>query len=236
MKIPKPFMISEIFGPTIQGEGALIGCLSLFIRFGGCDYRCQWCDTLYAVLPEHKPEWESLTTDTIMERVRSLAPPPLWVTLSGGNPAMYDLTELVHALKTEGYQVACETQGSLAKEWFHALDMLILSPKPPSAGNVTHSDSLQACLEFAPLNTVLKIVCFDRDDYVYARNLFRFYAHLPAVIQIGTPTDLSDETDLIAHYRQMTTQLLEWMKADHLHHARLLPQLHRLLFEANRGV
>ena len=51
--------ISEIFGPTIQGEGPLIGRPSIFVRTGGCDYRCNWCDTLYAVLPEYRDEVDS---------------------------------------------------------------------------------------------------------------------------------------------------------------------------------
>jgi organic radical activating enzyme len=46
--------ISKIFGPTIQGEGPLIGRPIVFVRTGGCDYRCSWCDTLYAVLPEYR--------------------------------------------------------------------------------------------------------------------------------------------------------------------------------------
>jgi 7-carboxy-7-deazaguanine synthase len=41
-------LISEIFGPTIQGEGALVGKPTVFVRTGGCDYRCDWCDTVYA--------------------------------------------------------------------------------------------------------------------------------------------------------------------------------------------
>jgi len=45
--------ISEIFGPTIQGEGPLIGRPTVFVRTAGCDYRCARCDTLYAVLPEY---------------------------------------------------------------------------------------------------------------------------------------------------------------------------------------
>jgi 7-carboxy-7-deazaguanine synthase len=47
-------LISEIFGPTVQGEGPLVGRPTVFVRTGGCDYRCAWCDTLYAVLPEHR--------------------------------------------------------------------------------------------------------------------------------------------------------------------------------------
>jgi 7-carboxy-7-deazaguanine synthase len=53
--------ISEIFGPTIQGEGPLIGRPTVFVRTGGCDYRCSWCDTLYAVLPEYRDEWKLMT-------------------------------------------------------------------------------------------------------------------------------------------------------------------------------
>src|SRR5215831_3988340 len=37
--------VDEIFGPTIQGEGALAGAVSMFVRLGGCDYRCAWCPT-----------------------------------------------------------------------------------------------------------------------------------------------------------------------------------------------
>lgn len=42
---PDRIRISEIFGPTIQGEGALIGEPTVFVRTGGCDYRCSWCDS-----------------------------------------------------------------------------------------------------------------------------------------------------------------------------------------------
>jgi len=46
---PDEIRVSEIFGPTIQGEGALIGQPTVFVRTGGCDYRCSWCDSLHAV-------------------------------------------------------------------------------------------------------------------------------------------------------------------------------------------
>ena len=45
------FPVIEIFGPTIQGEGAEAGLPTHFVRLGGCDYRCSWCDTMYAVDP-----------------------------------------------------------------------------------------------------------------------------------------------------------------------------------------
>src|SRR5262249_20785234 len=65
--------ISEIFGPTIQGEGPLIGRPTVFVRTAGCDYRCAWCDTLYAVLPEYRDEWALMTPPQIITRVNELA-------------------------------------------------------------------------------------------------------------------------------------------------------------------
>ncbi len=63
--------ISEIFGPTVQGEGPLIGRPTVFVRTGGCDYRCGWCDTLYAVLPEYRDEWTLMAPAEILARGRA---------------------------------------------------------------------------------------------------------------------------------------------------------------------
>lgn len=88
--------ISEIFGVTVQGEGALIGKPTVFVRIGGCDYRCAWCDTLYAVLPEHRAEWTSMTTQDVFAEVQRLSSyTPILVTLSGGNPALQSLEDLL---------------------------------------------------------------------------------------------------------------------------------------------
>ena len=82
--------ISEIFGPTIQGEGPLIGRPTVFVRTAGCDYRCAWCDTLYAVLPEYRDEWTLMSPPQIMARVNELAgDSPVLISLSGGNPALH---------------------------------------------------------------------------------------------------------------------------------------------------
>lgn len=220
----------------MQGEGLLAGVLSLFIRFGGCDYRCVWCDTLYAVLSKHRYEWRWLSEDEIVHEVQRLAPPPILITLTGGNPAIHPLEQLIKRLKSEGYRLVCETQGSLAREWFRQLDGLVLSPKPPSAGESTPIAEVQACLQYAPADTTLKIVVFNREDYLYARAMFEAFPRLPAVLQIGTPPTLQTPEELITHYRAMTACLLQWLHEDRLYHVRLLPQVHRILFEATRGV
>ena len=81
--------ISEIFGPTIQGEGALIGQPTVFVRCGGCDYRCTWCDTLHAVDSDYRHDWPPMTAAAIWRKVVELSGNrALMVALSGGNPAI----------------------------------------------------------------------------------------------------------------------------------------------------
>src|SRR5260370_15944522 len=89
--------ISEIFGPTIQGEGPLIGHPTVFVRTGGCDYRCRWCDTLYAVLPEYRDEWTLMTPAESLARGEHLAGSvPVLVSLSRRHPAPQPLAPPVH--------------------------------------------------------------------------------------------------------------------------------------------
>src|SRR5215831_676545 len=142
--------VSEIFGPTIQGEGPLIGRPTVFVRTGGCDYRCSWCDTLYAVLPEYRSEWLPMSPPEIMARVDTLAGGnPVLITLSGGNPALQPLAPLIALGRRKGHTFAMETQGSIPQAWFAELDWLILSPKPPSAGTVDDGDALATSLKAA---------------------------------------------------------------------------------------
>jgi 7-carboxy-7-deazaguanine synthase len=128
----KTIAISEIF-LTIQGEGALVGRPTVFVRTGGCDFRCEWCDTLYAVLPEFKNEWAPMTPQAIVEGVLRLSGGAgILVTLSGGNPALHDLSELIETGHAKNLTFALDTQGSVARDWFAQLEYLILSPKGPS--------------------------------------------------------------------------------------------------------
>src|SRR6266566_8191152 len=107
----RTIMVSESFGPTIQGEGSLIGRPTVFVRTGGCDYRCTWCDTLYAVLPEYRDDWVPMTPAEIMARVNELAGgKPVLVSLSGGNPALQPLAPLIALGRERGHSFALETQ------------------------------------------------------------------------------------------------------------------------------
>jgi len=166
--------ISEIFGPTVQGEGALIGKPTVLVRTGGCDYECPPCDTLYAVLHQYKNQWRPMTSEEVFAEVQHLsADKPILVTLSGGNPAMQHLEALLDMGHAHGYTFCMETQGSIAKPWFNKLDYLTLSPKGPSmiGTRKMHWERLDHCITCAKQGTeqretqiYLKIVVFDDED------------------------------------------------------------------------
>lgn len=229
--------ISEIFGPTIQGEGALIGQPTVFVRTGGCDYRCSWCDTLYAVESRYRHDWTPMSAEGIFTKIKELSKnKPLIVTLSGGNPATQPLGGLIKMGRENGYRFALETQGSVAQDWFADLDVLTLSPKPPSSAMKTDWDILDECVQAAGNGPAiaLKIVIFDEIDYAYAQNVAARYPQLPLYLQPGNPqsTGAADMQELNARLQW----LAEKVANDNWFDAHVLPQLHVMIWGNKRGV
>lgn len=229
--------ISEIFGPTIQGEGALIGKPTVFVRTGGCDYRCSWCDTLHAVDSEYRHEWKPMSAGEVMARVEELSGgTPLMISLSGGNPAIQPLGDLIRLGHEKGYKFALETQGSVAQKWFNDLDVLTLSPKPPSSGMKTDWDKFDECLKNAGKDTeiALKIVIFDQGDYDYARDAASRYPDLALYLQPGNQK-VDGSPDMVALHERLEW-LVEQVGKDKWFNATVLPQLHVMIWGNKRGV
>lgn len=243
------FPVVEIFGPTIQGEGALAGVPSHFVRFGGCDYRCVWCDSKHAVLPELvRINSNMLTAHQIVDRIRTLGGRPQWVTLSGGNPALLELDVLVRFLQQDGFRVAIETQGTMFKEWLQHLNMVTVSPKGPSSLNVTTRDMLGKFLKKLgnPIDpvTVLKVVVFDDGDFEYARGIMRAFPSYPFFLSVGTFSGGLGGSWLLANGRSDTAEsvsaryrwLAEKVAADkEFGQVTVLPQLHYLMWGSELG-
>ncbi|MBT8156094.1 7-carboxy-7-deazaguanine synthase QueE [Epibacterium ulvae] len=231
--------IAEIFGPTIQGEGALIGEPTVFVRAGGCDFRCSWCDSLHAVDSAYRHTWTPMSADEVWGEVQRLSrSTPLTVSISGGNPAIQDFTDVIALGKANGYRFACETQGSIAKPWFADLDTLVLSPKPPSSGERADWDAFDACLAAAgtSTDTVLKIVIFDDADYAWARLAADRYPDLQLYLQPGNPTSDPDQAIELQDNIDRMLWLVDKTTSDAWFTPRILPQLHVLLWGNKRGV
>ncbi|TGN67668.1 7-carboxy-7-deazaguanine synthase QueE [Paracoccus liaowanqingii] len=240
MKAPeKPLRIAEIFGPTIQGEGALIGLPTVFVRAGGCDYRCAWCDSMHAVDSAYRETWAAMSAAQVWDRVRELSGGrPLTVSLSGGNPAIQDFGPLIARGRAEGYDFALETQGSVARDWFSDLSMLVLSPKPPSSGERPDWAAFDACLAAGQGAgaVVMKIVVFDDADYAWAQEVAGRYPDLPLVLQPGNP-EVDPAVPVAAQdVADRLLWLVEKVTADGWFRPRLLPQLHVMLWGNRRGV
>ncbi len=181
----------------------MAGRPTYFVRVGGCDFKCLWCDSDHAVNVDKVRALPRATAIEIyddLDRLADAHPGPDWVTISGGNPALYDLAYLVEAWHNRRsnsgnpHMVAVETQGSRYAGWFDAVNLLTVSPKPPSSG--MRNNDLENFMGHAGLaedrlsgwnwKMVFKVVVFDEEDYSFARSLHRRYPLIPFYLSCGT--------------------------------------------------
>jgi organic radical activating enzyme len=109
MKIPK-IQINEIFD-SVQGEGALAGFKTLFVRFQGCRVGCRWCDSKPTWKHDSKDEWKSYD---LVKHITGFIPPTQWVCFTGGEPLEQgeSLFWAIEKLSKLGYQkTSVETAG-----------------------------------------------------------------------------------------------------------------------------
>jgi organic radical activating enzyme len=136
---------------TLQGEGAHTGRAAYFIRLGGCDVGCVWCDV--------KDSWDADKHPklTVEEMVKSaLQHPARLIVITGGEPLMHDLEPLTNALRAKGFTVNIETSG--AHPLSGQLDWICLSPKK-------FKEPLSSVV---PLANELKVVIFHKSDFAWA--------------------------------------------------------------------
>lgn len=135
---------------TIQGEGYHSGKAAYFIRLGGCDVGCTWCDV--------KESWDAEThplthADQIIES--ALKYPSKMVVITGGEPLMYNMDYLTKGLQKHGIKTCIETSGAhpLSGSW----DWICLSPKKFKAPK----------MEILPLAGELKVIVFNKSDFAW---------------------------------------------------------------------
>ena len=135
---------------TIQGEGFHKGTAAYFIRIGGCDVGCHWCDVKESWLPELHPATE---TEKIVENAVKYSD---IIVVTGGEPLMWDMNPLTEQLKAKGVQTHIETSGAykLSGEW----DWICLSPKKMKLPTE----------EVYEKANELKCIIYNKDDFKFA--------------------------------------------------------------------
>lgn len=236
-KIP----VMEIFGPTIQGEGMVIGQKTMFVRTAGCDYSCSWCDSAFTWDGTGKNLLQQMTAEEIWAELKSLGGEGFaHVTISGGNPALIkNLRALIKIFKEHQVKVALETQGSKWQDWFEDIDDLTISPKPPSSGMVTDFNRLSDIIARVSQHKIsIKVVVFNDEDYEYAKKVHHLFPDVLFYLQVGNEniTTVNNET-LISELLDRYNWLIDKAMADsQMKNVRVLPQLHTYVWGNKRGV
>ncbi|MBU8918372.1 7-carboxy-7-deazaguanine synthase QueE [Bacillus sp. FJAT-29953] len=240
-KIP----VMEIFGPTIQGEGMVIGQKTMFVRTAGCDYSCSWCDSSFTWDGTGKNDIRMMEAEEIWEELKRVGGKNFsFVTISGGNPALLkNLDEFIKILKANQIKIGLETQGSRWQDWFFEIDELTISPKPPSSKMETDFEILDEIIGKLKQNDVpqqfsLKIVVFDDLDYEYAKAVHFRYPEVPFFVQVGNDhLSTMDNQELLLHLINEYERLIDRVMQDSdMNNVKILPQLHTFLWGNKRGV
>ncbi|MDK7114490.1 7-carboxy-7-deazaguanine synthase QueE [Staphylococcus pettenkoferi] len=236
-KIP----VLEIFGPTIQGEGKVIGRKTMFVRTAGCDYRCDWCDSSFTWDGSAKDEIRMMTAEEVYEELKEVGGDYFnHVTISGGNPALIKaIQNLVDLFQEKGIYTALETQGSKYQPWMRQIDDLTISPKPPSSMMKPNLPLLDEVIEQCVHDTLnLKVVIFEEADFDFAKMIHHRYPSIPFYLQVGNPylegEHVDNHTDkLLSLYEDLVDRV---MKSSEMNDVYVLPQLHTLLWSNTKGV
>jgi 7-carboxy-7-deazaguanine synthase len=107
---------------SVQGEGYYTGVSAFFIRLGGCDVACPWCDTKESWNAKRHPQY---TVTNLVEQVKKAH--PAMTVITGGEPLLHNLTPLTTAIKQQNFPVHLETSGS--HPFSGTFDWVTFSPK-----------------------------------------------------------------------------------------------------------
>ncbi|MDE6487586.1 MAG: 7-carboxy-7-deazaguanine synthase QueE [Muribaculaceae bacterium] len=139
------YRVNEIFY-SLQGEGFYTGTPAVFLRFSGCNRRCAFCDTDFAAYTE-------MSAEEIVAKVSEF--PARHIVVTGGEPLMQLDDRLVRALKTAGFYIQVETNGSLAAPT--GVDWVTCSPKAAPWG-IDRIDELKIVYEGQDVERIAELL------------------------------------------------------------------------------
>lgn len=205
--------INEIFY-SLQGEGVDAGLPTIFIRLTGCNLRCKYCDTEYAFY-----EGKDMTMEEIFNKIKKWKCKRICIT--GGEPLLQNIYDLIDFLLENGYEVSIETNGSIDIKKLTEKKLIIkMDIKLPSSG--MYEKMIMDNIKLLRRCDELKFVIWNRNDYDIAKKIIEEYE--PKCNIIMQPVWGGIEAKKIA----------EWILEDELE-ARLSIQLHKILWGEKRG-
>jgi len=212
--------VSEIFY-SIEGEGIEIGRPEVFIRLTGCNLRCDWCDTKYAL-----NDGKEFSIDEIIQKTR--LHPVKNISITGGEPLLQrvELIELVEELKELNYWIQINTNGTIFDHRiFELTDLITMDCKCPSSGMKSDLQVLVKTKNSFGSKFQLKFVISNEEDYQYARDLVL--------------NSFKDVTNIVFqpewHSRKFTKRLVEHAKRDGMN-VKVILQQQKIIWGSKRGV
>lgn len=211
----KPLRVTEIFY-SLQGESALVGWPTVFVRLTGCPLRCQYCDTSYAF-----QGGQNQSIADILQQVAQYS--PRYVCVTGGEPlAQRECLTLLTTLCDQGYIVSLETSGALDISLVDARVIKIVDLKTPGSGEL--SRNLWKNIAVLLPHDQIKIVICSQADYEWGKQVIGEYPLLSTMQVLFSPS-----------YGQVSPQeLAEWILRDRLQ-VRMQVQLHKVLWGETPG-
>lgn len=194
--------VAEVFGPTVQGEGRTCGQRASFIRLGGCNLKCRWCDTPYtwdASRYTLREELQRRPADSLLAEV--LGHGTQVVVITGGEPLLQQgqpaWGRLLAGLSEAGLEIEVETNGTVAPGDLTArlVTRFNVSPKLAHAGDPAGSRLRPGAVSafLATGKAAFKFVCRDPSDIDEVREAVRLLGIPPGLVQImpeGTDPDM----------------------------------------------
>lgn len=219
--------VSEFFGPTLQGEGPFAGQPRHFLRLGGCNLACVWCDTPYtwdAKRFDLRKEITSYDVDIVAEWLDGVT----HLVITGGEP-MLQQSQIIELLQSwPGWHVEIETNGSVMPvEWLLQSAYFNVSPKLRTAGNVKLPWSVDVLREFQrSRRSTFKFVVTCPDDIIEVEAIAASARLLPRQVWL-----MPEGTDA----RQITSKL-GWICDAAIERGwQVTPRLHVLAWGDERG-
>jgi 7-carboxy-7-deazaguanine synthase len=256
MPSERMLLVTEIFGPTIQGEGASMGRPAIFLRLWGCNLDCTWCDTKYSWDGDAREQAVQMTAEQIVEKVMMLVPSgsqSYMLVVTGGEPLLHiiALARVFALLRHQPctWHIEIETNGTVAVPdtisadsrqpgVFWLIDQLNISPKlsnaklsrprPLSSTLVDHYKLRDSIARgMKPFDTFFKFVIATPDDVAEVDTIVEKHHIWPEHVFL-MPEGVNDT---------VLTERMSWLVPLALARGyRITPRLHVQIFGNRRGV